>query len=542
MTALNGAGFEVRSQIVWVKAHFALGRGCYHQGHEPAFFAVRKGAATHWHGDRKQTTVWTIPNLNPFGGSQSREDRRTSHSTQKPVRLFEIPILNHLGPAEAIYDPFCGSGSMLIAAEKTGRIGFCCLSPALRVARVAAVNALGARRGLGSSRASVRWRELLQIAQIAFMVVVLVQAGLFASSTWRLAHTPLGFDQTNLSYFDLRYPVANMIDAEGQYQTLSQLAAGLLSRPGVVSVALGGSPISPSVITEEMGAERRPDLLTETALSSSYVGPGYFRVTGIALKAGREFLPSDTSTSEKVVIINQRIAERSWPGVDPVGQRLLLYSPSTPYRVVGVVGDVKTVDVVRSDLQIYRPLLQSPSPRSLVIRARTEPRVLYGFVTGLLGQISPRVTVDRLSSVEGSLRETAPGAATAFFAILLAGLAVTGLLIALVGLCSTLSLNVEQRLGEIGVRVALGAAPKNVILLILIGVVRQLSVGLLLGLFGSRVVASYLSAQRFHVSSFDALTLVGVALVVICGGLVSTLAPIRLALSQTPRTLIAGGR
>lgn len=116
---LETAGFTLRSQIIWNKTHFALSRGDYHWGHEPAWYAVRgKGQ---WRGDRRQTTVWDVPNLNPFGGTNVGENATTGHGTQKPVRLFEIPMTNHTAPGETVYDPFCGSGSTLIAGEKLGR-------------------------------------------------------------------------------------------------------------------------------------------------------------------------------------------------------------------------------------------------------------------------------------------------------------------------------------------------------------------------------------------------------------------------------------
>jgi DNA modification methylase len=117
---LEAAGFTIRSQIIWQKQHFALSRGDYHWAHEPAWYAVRgKGR---WQGDRRQTTVWEVANLNPMGGTRTAENAVTGHGTQKPVRLFEIPILNHTIAGEAVYDPFCGSGTAIIAAEKLGRV------------------------------------------------------------------------------------------------------------------------------------------------------------------------------------------------------------------------------------------------------------------------------------------------------------------------------------------------------------------------------------------------------------------------------------
>ena len=119
--SLEAADFQIRSQIIWRKQHFALSRGHYHWAHEPAWYAVRKGTTNVWRGDRTQTTVWEVESLNAMGGKRSGENAVTGHGTQKPVQLFVIPILNHTVAGEAIYDPFCGSGTALIAAEKTGR-------------------------------------------------------------------------------------------------------------------------------------------------------------------------------------------------------------------------------------------------------------------------------------------------------------------------------------------------------------------------------------------------------------------------------------
>jgi DNA modification methylase len=117
---LEAVGFRIRAQIVWVKGHFALSRGDYHWQHEPCWYAVREGKSSNWCGDRKQSTVWEIPNLNPFGGSQ--EEPKTDHGTPKPVEAMRRPILNNTRQNDIVYDPFLGSGTTLIAAELTGRV------------------------------------------------------------------------------------------------------------------------------------------------------------------------------------------------------------------------------------------------------------------------------------------------------------------------------------------------------------------------------------------------------------------------------------
>ena len=112
--SLDAAGFAIRSQIIWAKERLVLSRGHYHWQHEPCWYAVRSSGTGHWSGDRKQTTLWTIPS-----GDQ---DADTVHGTQKPVDCMRRPMLNNSSPGQAVYEPFCGSGSSLIAAETTGRV------------------------------------------------------------------------------------------------------------------------------------------------------------------------------------------------------------------------------------------------------------------------------------------------------------------------------------------------------------------------------------------------------------------------------------
>jgi DNA modification methylase len=119
-SGLESSGFRIRAQIIWAKQHFALGRGDYHWQHEPCWYAVREGEPANWCGDRTQSTLWEVRNLNPIGGN--RAENATGHGTQKPLELMRRPILNNSARGDIVYDPFLGSGTTLIAAEETGRI------------------------------------------------------------------------------------------------------------------------------------------------------------------------------------------------------------------------------------------------------------------------------------------------------------------------------------------------------------------------------------------------------------------------------------
>ena len=125
MAGLRQAEFEVRSQIIWAKPTFVLGRGAYHWQHEPAWFAVRQGCVAPWYGGRAQSTVWEVPNLNPIGGSRTGANTPTGHATQKPVRVFEIPMLNHTTAQDAVYDPFVGSGTTLLGRRGARALHVC---------------------------------------------------------------------------------------------------------------------------------------------------------------------------------------------------------------------------------------------------------------------------------------------------------------------------------------------------------------------------------------------------------------------------------
>jgi DNA modification methylase len=110
--SLESAGFDIRCQIIWAKSRFAISRGHYHWQHEPCWYAVRRGSKGHWTGDRSQSTLWQI----------EHNKSETGHGTQKPVEAMRRPMLNNSSAGQAVYDPFMGSGTSIIAAETTGRV------------------------------------------------------------------------------------------------------------------------------------------------------------------------------------------------------------------------------------------------------------------------------------------------------------------------------------------------------------------------------------------------------------------------------------
>jgi len=127
--SLTACGFNIRAQVIWAKDRLVMGRGHYHWQHEPCWYAVRDGGRAHWAGDRKQTTLWSIPTKDP--ARPNSPDVATVHGTQKPAECMRRPIVNNSSPGQAVYEPFAGSGTTIIAAEMEGRACFAVeLSPA----------------------------------------------------------------------------------------------------------------------------------------------------------------------------------------------------------------------------------------------------------------------------------------------------------------------------------------------------------------------------------------------------------------------------
>lgn len=118
-TSLRAVGLLPRQQIVWIKQNIVVGRGAYQWQHEPCWYLVRKGSDASWCGDRAQSTVWQVQNTNPMGGAV--DDMKTSHPHQKPLECFAKPMRNHGRPGDIVYEPFCGSGTAIVGAERTQR-------------------------------------------------------------------------------------------------------------------------------------------------------------------------------------------------------------------------------------------------------------------------------------------------------------------------------------------------------------------------------------------------------------------------------------
>jgi predicted permease len=385
--------------------------------------------------------------------------------------------------------------------------------------------ALGAwLAGAGKSSASSRRQRLqrgLVVAQVAVSVVLLTGAGLLTRTMARLAEVDTGFDAAD-EVLTMEVPVdeggRSAADQVALYQRMRSELAGL---PGVTEVGVGSTmPLRNSGFQLEVKAEGRPLAPGEPMPRADYrtASPEYFRAAGIPLVAGREFAATDGRDAPLVAILNRTLAERLFPGVDPVGRRVawtgdvLRFIPvSGDWRtVIGVVGDTKDDGLDGGSRPVmFQPLAQGIFGGGLVIRAQSDAAAMAPAATRLVRAIVPRSPIENVLTVSQIRSESvAPRRLNAVLVASFGGLAV---IIAAVGIAGVLAFSVSARTNEIGIRMSLGAASARVQRMILAEGGVLLVAGLVLGLVGSVLATRLIQGLLYGVAPHDPMTLGSVA-------------------------------
>jgi predicted permease len=270
--------------------------------------------------------------------------------------------------------------------------------------------------------------------------------------------------------------------------------------------------------------------------------PEFFRAAGIPLVAGREFQATDHADAPRVVIVNEALAERMFPGMDPLGQRIAwtgdvrAFIPvSGDWRtIVGVVGNTASASLE----QAPRPALYQPFEQeevfagSLVVRSATDPRALLVPATRIVRDVDPSVPLGKVGTLAELRDENV--SSQRINAVLVSGFGLVALLIAAVGLAGVLGFSVSQRINEIGVRMSLGARPQQVRAMILSEGGVLIGIGLVLGALGSVVASRVVEGLLFGVRPNDPVTLGVVALLMAAVGVAATWVPAVRASSVQP--------
>jgi putative ABC transport system permease protein len=373
-------------------------------------------------------------------------------------------------------------------------------------------------------------RRGLVVVQVAFSVVLLVGGGLFARSLMKAYTVDPGFHQQNLLIAEFGFPLSASAERVRAFER--NLMERISALPGVQSAALTSEPLlSSSHVPYEVSNATR----TATA-NGDLVGPDFLLTVGIPLVRGREFTRRDDLQSPKVVVVNQTLAARLWPGQDAVGQTIGLRQGRTavPMEIIGIARDAKYNSLwEQSEPHLYLPILQSARAGAYVaVRTRGKAESLIGLVRRQWDAMAPGVPLLELSTGRDQLnRSLGPQRAAA---ALLGGFALLAILLASIGLYSVMAHSVTERTREIGIRVAIGARPDRVAREIVAKALRLVAAGLLLGAAGSLTAVRLIASQVKDVSPYDPATFCAVAALLAAVSLAAAWIPARRAARIDP--------
>jgi predicted permease len=394
---------------------------------------------------------------------------------------------------------------------------------------------------LAGTRAGTRLRGALVVSEIALTLVLLTGATLILRSFVNLSRVPLGFDPHDVLTMQLHLTGAKYGTVEARREFFRQLVERVEAQPGVV--AASGVLIRPlegavGWDTEFAAEGQTPDEARKNP-NANYetVNPHYFRTFGIPLKAGREFDARDKEEGEPVVIVSEALAVRYFGSAErAVGKRLRLgpTGADAPGRlIVGVAGDVRYRELQGARLDVYVPHAQStPYINHFAVRTTLGKAGALALVRREVAALDPQLAVSNVATMDEivSLRLSRPR----FSAALLNWLAATATLLAAVGIFGVMAFAVAQRTRELGLRVALGAQPADMMRLVLGQGMRMAGLGVLIGAVGAAGLTRWLASLLYGVSATDPLTFAGAASLMAGVALLACLIPARRATKVDP--------
>jgi predicted permease len=399
------------------------------------------------------------------------------------------------------------------------------------------------KEGARGTSARCGLRNILVVAQVAAALILLAGAGLLMRSFYEIEHVDAGFQPEHLMTMRLA-PVA--FKYAGHDALLREFAQGIVrsvaALPGVRSAAVSsdipllGNPIF------IMRFEGRPPVQPSTAPLANYfaVTPGYFETMGMRILRGRGITDRDTADSPQVVVVNQTLVDRYFPGQDPLGKRLEVAFATPPNwrEIVGVVADVHTQGLDQdTPAQVYAAYFQKPifiQLGTITVLARTtqDPALMGGPMKAAILNIDRSQPVYAVQPMTEVVSQSI--AQRRFSLVLLAFFAVSALFLAALGLYGVMSYSVAQRTGEIGIRMALGARKAQVLMLVQRQGLVLVWIGLGIGLAGALALTRLMSSLLFRVQPADPITFVVVAALLIAVSLAACLVPARRAAKVDP--------
>jgi predicted permease len=394
-------------------------------------------------------------------------------------------------------------------------------------------------RAVSGSVNQHRVRRGLVAAQVAFSVLLLAGAALLLASFFRLSHEEMGFRSEKIWIGGIGLPPAQYSDDPSRVRFAERLRAELQNTPGVDSVAITDSvPLSGAFSrTAYAKADGTAPPVTERPIGfNHYVSPGYFRTFGTSLLAGRDFDERDVDGHPLVAIISRSTAEKVFPGINPVGQKLLFggIDGGQMTEIIGVAADVRSVQLSqKNEIEFYRPFSQRPNAfLSVALHGPGRPEMLLGTARAALDKVDRNLPIIQPQTMPQIVGDSLGQQRLTM--MLLASFAAIALLLALVGIYGAVAYTVEQRTGEIGLRMALGAQARDVLRLILSQGMKPVGLGLLVGLAATIALSSLLNSQLYQTSAHNPALLLGTTFLLASVALAACLVPARRAMQVNP--------
>jgi predicted permease len=428
------------------------------------------------------------------------------------------------------------------------------LAPAWQFTRPDLNSALKGEGGIGNLNRG-RLRGVLVVAQLSLALILVVGAGLMTRSLLSLVRLDHGFDRSRLVTARIDYSVHGFTTwvqptATRPQVKLREFLERLRSSPGVqYAGATGGLPGGQGAMRPfSLAIENRATAPGSLPVTANFQGitPDYFRAMAIPQLQGRQFDESDQLESKAVAIVNDAFVKRYFPGENPIGKRIAMFgrnpgelsnnpfSDSPWTEIVGVVGDVRRLTLEATLVpDVFRPYWQWPMQTpTLVVRENTGGAGVATAIRSELRAVSPNVPVPRVRTMDDLLSDVV--AQPRFYTVLSALFGGVAVLLAVIGIYGVMACSVEQRRKEIGIRVALGAAPSGIARLILGGGMKLTIIGIGIGLVVAAMLTRVLRSLLFGIDPLDPLTYVLAGAVMVAASLAACIAPAYRAVRADP--------
>jgi len=439
-------------------------------------------------------------------------EANTATSLSIPVLIFTIALSILTGLLMGVYPALQASHADLVGGLKEGG------------------------RGTSGSVRQQRFRKILVGAQVALSVTLLAGAALLITSFIRLNQQNIGFRSQNLWTGAITLPVSQYPDAQSRQRFAEQILDELRNVRGLESATISGDiPLNGGNRTLYARADRDvPPMEKRAGAPSHDIAPDYFKTWGIALLAGREFNEHDTADAQKVCLISQAGAKKVFPNENPIGKTLLVTSLGVPCEIVGIVGDVRSIRVAEAPgMEFYLPWAQENFPFvNVAVRSNLKVDAVTKLVQSALTKVNPGLAIAVPQSMDAVVAQALGQARLMMWLLgIFAGVA---LLLASIGIYGAVAYTVEQRTGEIGVRMALGAQTRDVLRLVVSQGMKPVLIGLAIGIASAFALGRLITSQLYEVSAHNPALLACSTLLLATTALIACLLPARHAAYVDP--------